>query len=188
MKKPIAIESQHVLQGRTAKFVGDRFETWLDGQHEKAVLLGILAHIVHNQASSNVVEGRLIYTAQGISDYTGTLDRCGRSLAVEAKSTKTDRLVRAAIKKKQAEHLTAVANAGGLALLLVEFRHEALPVRCAIPWLDVPWIILRSAESVDVEAVIQWQTQRNTESCYLERFHPRGPRSTPVKQWDYPRE
>lgn len=189
VKAPVEGSTWHVAQGRAAKFAGDKLESWIDAQHQKAIYLGILAHIEHNEAHSAIVKGQHVYTARGVADYTGVLDRCARAFAEEAKSSKTDRLARAAIKKKQADHLSAVAHAGGLALLLVEFRHEALPIRCAIPWLEVPWIILRSAESIDAASVAQWLIPRDPGGCYLERFHARGPRSMPVaKQWDYPRE
>lgn len=188
MKEPVEGSNWHVAQGRVAKFAGDKFENWIDAQHEKAIYLGILAHVVHNEAHSAIVKGQHIYTARGVADYTGTLDRSAKSIAIEAKSSKTDRLARVAIKKKQAEHLSAVAHAGGVALLLAEFRHEGLPMRYAIPWLEVPWIILRSAESIDSESVAKWLIPRDPGACYLERFHARGPRSMPTKQWDYPRE
>lgn len=181
-------ENWHVDQGRRAKFVGQGFEDWIDVQHDKAIRLGILAHVTHNQAKTDIKKGRLIYMGKGVADYSGVLDRCGRAFAAEAKSTKGDRLARAEIKSKQAEHLSAVAHAGGLALLLVEFRHEVPSMRCAIPWLEVPWVILRSAETIDYTSVEKWRIERNPEACYLERFHPRGEPTTPKRQWDYPRE
>ena len=164
--------------GRIAQAVGANFEAWLEGQHEKAKRLGILVHIEKTQARTAFIKGRLQYSGKGVADYIGTLERGGRTLAVEAKSAKGDRLERSAIETKQAEHLDAVAHAGGLALLLVEYRpDEVLPVRCAVPWLEVPWEVLRTAQSVATEAVLQWQIARDPEGCYLERFHARGPRS-----------
>jgi penicillin-binding protein-related factor A (putative recombinase) len=160
--------------GRAAQAVGSNFEAYLHGQHDVAKMTGILAHIAHNQAQASVVRGRLIYTAAGVSDYTGTLDRSGISVAVEAKSTKAESLPRAAVKPKQQEHLEVVARAGGLALLLVEFRITELPLhyRFAVPWLEVPWVTKRSAESISAEQLGPWLIAPGT--CYLERFHQRG--------------
>jgi len=178
----------NVAIGRTSQAVGASFESWIDGQHEVAKMAGILAHIAHNQAQSNVVRGRLIYTAAGVSDYTGTLDRSGLSVAVEAKSTKAESLLRAAVKPKQQEHLEVVARAGGLALLLIEFRLTEVPLRFrfAVPWLEVPWETKRSAESISAEQLGPWLVDPGT--CYLERFHARGVPSSLRRGRIYARE
>jgi hypothetical protein len=163
-----------VVAGRTAKLVGDLFEDWIDGQHEMAQRLGILAHIAHNQAQSKIVKGRLSYVAKGVADYTGMLVG-GTTLAVEAKSTALKSLARKAIKKKQADQLDAVARAGGHAFLLVEFRIKTVPLRLrfAVPWLEIPWTVKRSAQSVSAEALQKWKIEPGT--CYLSRVHPGGP-------------
>jgi len=175
--------------GRAAQAVGASLESWIDAQHSVAKMSGILAHIAHNQAQSNVVGGRLIYTAAGVSDYTGILDgKTGRYVGVEAKSTKAESLPRSAVKPKQQEHLEVVARAGGLALLVVEFRITELPLRYrfAVPWLEVPWETKRSAESVSAELLGPWLIDPGT--CYLERFHPRGVPTSKHNVRVYPRE
>lgn len=185
--------------GRRSKELGDSFELWCATQHEKAMHLGILAHVEKTQAKARVIEGRLRYEKKGIADYIGCLEpqdaidgkcsddctatahRIGRYLAVEAKSTGKDYLPRAEITDLQQAHLDAVAHAGGLALLLVHYRiahaYSSFPSlsTVAIPWLSVPWKVKKSAESVAAEDVIEW---RVAEPCYLSRWHAGGPRSS----------
>ncbi len=161
--------------GRANKALGDDFESWITVQHESAGRLGILAHVAKNEPKAQIVGGVLVYTGRGVADFTGTLEG-GRSLAVEAKSTRSDRLAKKEVKPKQQEHLECVARAGGLALLLVEFRKDAEPYRAryAVPWLEVPWIVLRTAESVREADIDRWKIAE----CYLQKFHAGGARSS----------
>lgn len=158
-------------QGRAAKAAGAAFEAWVDGQHEGAKILGVLVHVSHNQPGVRHVGGRIIYTERSGTDYSGVLSD-GRSLAVEAKST-AGRLMRSAIKKKQAEQLDLVAKAGGSAWLLVEFRdNEAVVgrvmVRYAAPWQLIRWKKLRSAESIGPDDMRpEWRILPG--ECYLKR-------------------
>jgi hypothetical protein len=174
--------------GRLSQQVGEAFESWLDGQHIYAQRFGILAHIEHNQAKTKVVRGTLMYVGKGVCDYTGVLDRTAVTFAAEAKSCKAKSFPRKQVKKKQQDHLTAVARAGGLALLVLEFRSTTPPFRerFAVPWLEVPWETKRSAESVSAEALAKWRVLPDT--CYLERFHARGVPSTVHRGRIYPRE
>lgn len=159
---------------RTSQVVGAAFEGWINTQHEKAKLLGILAHVEKTEAHAKIVNGRLIYTERGVADYIGTMEG-GRSLVVEAKSTGEERLYRDAVTKKQQEHLEAVARAGGLALLLVEFRGvPPVQMRFAIPWLEVMWQVSRTAESVRMINVSPWLVSGD---CYLSSWHAGGLRS-----------
>lgn len=171
--------------GKKSKNVGDRFEQWIESQHELAKQHGIVYSVVHNQPTTKFIRGRLIYTSAGASDYTGVLAG-GRAFAVEAKSTDKERLPRASVKLKQAEQLDSVARAGGLALLLVEFRHVSVPAfpvpdiinaRFAIPWLEVPWKVLRSAESVGSYDLSDWEIHSD---CYLYRFCESGTNIAPT--------
>lgn len=197
------------ITGRQAKAAGDAFEAFLEQQHEVALQLGILACVEHNEPHAKVIGGRLMYTERGVADYTGVLDRSGRAVAVEAKSTKAERLMKSAVSSKQQDHLDRVARAGGLALLVVEFRRElpaAVQLQIALwpmqaaeemlrqhfrryvcPWEKVKWQVLKTAESVseiDLFADGGWIWG----ACYLERFHPRGTPSTQARQRNYPRE
>lgn len=181
-----------VAAGRAAKAAGDAFEAFLEEHHDRALQRGILAFIQHNQATTNVVGGRLIYTARGAADYSGVLNNgSATAVAIEAKSTKDSYLPRSAIELKQAEHLDAVAAAGGLALLLVEFRDEdvnsqqyASRDKFAIPWKQVPWKVKKTAESLDREDLFKAFRERRIpewwivetpgtpeySDCYLSRF------------------
>lgn len=165
---------KRVATGRANKSAGSTWEIWLDLQHREAIRRGLLACVEHSQPSSRIVAGRIIYSRPGVADYFGTLalgtrstslfsSRAqhpasildGVSFAAEAKSTSSDRLARAEVKTKQAEHLDAVSRAGGLALLLIEFR-TSTPVRCSVPWAEVPWKKLRTADSVGIVELTEW--------------------------------
>src|SRR5258706_13247625 len=124
-------------------------------------MLGILAHHAKTEPGCKKINGRLTYTNPGIADRIGTFEG-GRSFAAEAKSTSEGILYRSEVKPKQQEHLNAVAKAGGLALLLIEFRMDMSPywVRFAVPWLDTPWEIKRSAESVSPLMLVNWSVSR----------------------------
>jgi hypothetical protein len=180
----------NVKIGRLSQAVGEHFENWIDGQHEMAMRLGILAHVEKNEPHSKMLGGHLIHTAPGVADRTGTLEG-GRSLAVECKSTSDKRLSKSAISKRQAEHLDAVGRAGGLALLLVEFRSLTAPLyrRFVVPWLEVPWKVLRSAKSLE-PADIERGLMILPGTCYLARWHAGGPRSSShgIRQRVYARE
>lgn len=157
---------------RASRDIGEAFETQVDTWHEMAGLRGALAHVVHNAPPAKFVHGRLIYEEAGVADYTGCLHG-GQVLAAEAKSVVPNgRLARSRISTKQAAHLDAVTNAGGLALLLVEFRVDRSIAhrRYAIEWHCVPWKIVRTAESLSEEDLaIVYQVPAGTD--YLARFH-----------------
>lgn len=169
--------AQNVAVGRAKKQAGDAFEMWIEYQHQRAMCDGVLACVVHNQPESRFVNGRVIYTERGVADYTGTFnDGYGTTLAVEAKSTKDGRIYKDIVSRKQQEHLDAVTKAGGVALLLVEDRRYMR--RYAVYWKQVPWQVLRSAESLDCESLKHWLV---SEECYLFRFCIRGERQEKAK-------
>ncbi len=177
---PPTTRAQNAARGRKAKASGDRFEEWVNTQHEKAKHLGIIAHVAKNEPRVKIIDGRLEYEKAGVSDYSGTLEG-GRSLVEEAKSTQNGRFLQSSVTPKQQMHLTVSARAGALALLLVEFctrGSNGLPVReqFAIPWLDVPWNIAISALGISAADVARW---RVITDCYLQPYHPGG-RSTSV--------
>jgi hypothetical protein len=170
-----------------SKVVGAAFESFLETQHAIAERTGILAHVVHNQPTANFVGGRLVYTEAGVADYTGTLDRGAVTFAAEAKSTKQDYLKKSAITDLQQRHLTAVACAGGLALLVVEYRFDSHPFRTrfAIPWLKVPWKIAKTKERLNAADISsEWiiNVAFGDGDCYLSKFHAPGPSSNPRGQ------
>ena len=154
--------------GRAARDAGLSFEAWVNEQHARAGQRGALVHVWHNQAVTEVVHGRVIYKGSGVADYTGILFG-GMYLAAEAKSTDKERLPRNVITPLQQAHLTAVTSAGGLAFLLVEFRDDAERVRYAIPWHQVPWKTLRTAETLDPMDIPD--VFRVTNDDYLAMYH-----------------
>jgi hypothetical protein len=159
---------------RASREIGEAFEVWVNEQHEDAGLRGALAHVVHNMPPSKHVHGRLMYEEAGVADFTGVLHG-GGYFASEAKSVAPGgRLAKSRISAKQREHLDAVTACGGnsLAFLLVEFRVSASIAhrRYAIPWREVPWKVLKTAESLDEgDIAIIYQVTPGTD--YLARFH-----------------
>ena len=173
MIRPPQRDSRAVATGRANKGAGGAHESWVDLQHAAAKREGLLAHVEKNEPHSRIAGGRVLYSSAGVADYTGTLAAGtvashlfssrrhlspvdGVTLATEAKSTSAARLARAEVKPKQAAHLDAVAAAGGLALLLVEFRGKSMPARYAVPWAEAPWVKLRTADSVGEDDLGRW--------------------------------
>lgn len=172
---------------RKSQVVGAAFEDWINGQHKIARMQGILAHVDKTQAKTSHIKGHLTYVGKGVADYTGTLEG-GLSLAEEAKSIQVRLFYKKDIDTKQADHLDRVARAGGLALFVVEFRQTEAPFfqRFAVPWLQVPWSVQISAETVAADDLKEWLIA--PETCYLSRFHKGGRSTSPPKMRGYARE
>lgn len=157
---------------RKSREIGEDFEAIVDKWHTMAGLRGALAHAVHNAPPSRVVNGKLIYEKAGVADYTGVLHG-GLYLASEAKSVKPgERLAKARISPEQMKHLDAVEAACGRAFLLVEFRVEKSIAHkhYAIPWQQVPWKVVRTAESLDErDLAICYQVPAGSD--YLVPYH-----------------
>ena len=165
MRRSTRSKSENLRVARAAQSVGAAFEAWIDAQHEAAIAMGLLGHVEHNQARAQVIGGRIVYTACGYADYTLLLPGAVYG-AVEAKSTSDSALMKSEVKAKQAAHLDVVVRVGGVALLLVEFRHDDGPSRrYSIPWDGVPWKVKRSALSVDEADVEKFVVPVG--SCYL---------------------
>lgn len=183
-KNPDAVEA-----GALAQHVGSNFETWVEGQHEMAKYLGILAHVVHNEPKTRFIRGRLEHAAKSVADYTGVLCGAGaRTLASETKSTSDERFPKNEVTAEQQTHLDAVASEGGLSILLVEFRVGVVRHRFAMDWKKAPWRVKRSAEALYLDELLttDWQVR---EPCYLSRWHAGGPRkAAAVIQRRYPTE
>jgi penicillin-binding protein-related factor A (putative recombinase) len=160
--------------GRDNRLIGEAFENIVEKWHTMAGLRGALVHVVHNAPPSKFVNGKLIYEEAGVADFTGVLHG-GGYLAAEAKSVAPGkRLEKSRISTKQLAHLDAVNAAGGnsLAFLLVEFRvaNSIAHRRYAIPWHQVPWKVIRTAESLDERDIAAWyQVPAGTD--YLLRYH-----------------
>lgn len=165
--------------GRHAKAAGDQFEVWMEGQLDHSMRLGILACWHHNEPKVKVYNGRVNYDAKSVADYSATFEG-SRSGAFESKSTSTKNFPLSEVSLLQQRHLEAVAKAGGIALLVVEFRSAVAPLfqRFAIPWLDVPWIVLKTAKTINPSLLSQWVISPGT--CFLSRWHTGGPRSSPI--------
>lgn len=172
----------HVEAGRHAKASGDQFEVWMEGQLDHAMRLGILACWHHNEPKVKVYDGKVNYDKKSVADYSATFERHGLGVsgAFEAKSTSAKNFPLNEVSLLQQRHLEAVAKAGGIALLVVEFRSAVAPLfqRFAIPWLDVPWIVLKTAKTINVSLLNQWVIPPGT--CFLSRWHTGGPRSSPI--------
>lgn len=144
---------------RLSRAAGKAWERGIEASLEMARRSGALAHWAHNEPHFRNIGGKFIPVATGVADYTGVL-RGGLALAIECKATADERYYRRSLPEQQVEHLDAVARAGGLALLALEFRGAIGPARLdraralwkmqqfVVPWTCVPWHRVRSAESV----------------------------------------
>lgn len=154
--------------GQLAREEGEEFEAYVERHHLQALRLGIVAGPVdHNEPHGKIIDGKWEMVAAGVADYTGVLyNGVGTTLATEAKSRR-ERLYRREIEPKQQRHLDLVVRGGGLAFLLA--RLSGVPH--AVPWCEVPWKVVRSAESVTAEDLASWAIPEGC-ACYLERFCP----------------
>jgi len=162
--------ARNAVAGRAAKSAGDSLESWAEHQHQIAQRLGILGPMEHNEPHARTIKGKTFYEAAGVADYTGTLVG-GRTVAVEAKSTSDDKFYRTAVSPKQHRYLDDTEAAGGLSILLVEFRRFGERQRFAVAWGFAPWGRLRSADSISFADLADW---RVLSPCYLSRWHSGG--------------
>lgn len=162
------------LAGAEAMWFGSQFEAWIHGQHETAVNAGLVAWHRHISPKVRWVgkgpRGQRfgIVVGEACADYALQLVG-GQSVVLEAKSVKEPhRLAICDFKKQQREHLTACARAGGLALMLAEFRSpNGQHKRFAVPWLEVPWRVRRTAQALDAIDLRGWEVE---EPIYIRRF------------------
>ncbi len=162
--------------GRASKDSGQDFEEFVERHHAEALRLGILAHVVHNEPHGRIFNGAWHMVRAGIADFTGVLFDQGRTLAVEAKKRK-DKIEKKDISLEQRNHLDAVVRAGGLAFLLARIVEHGEDIDAefesdyAVPWQSVPWVILKSAESVTAKDLAPWVIPPDRK-CYLEPYCP----------------
>lgn len=152
--------------GWAAREAGEEFEAYVERHHLEALRLGIVAGPVdHNEPHGQIIHGKWEMVASGVADYTGVLyNGVGTTLATEAKSRET-RLYRREIEPKQQRHLDTVVRGGGLAFLLAHLSGRPH----AVPWPLVPWKVLKSAESVEAEDLVQWVIPSDC-ACYLDKY------------------
>ena len=90
------------------------------------------------------------FVADAGADFVACM-HSGEYVAIECKQTTGRRFARSSISAVQVEHLDAVPRS--FLALLIEGR------RFLIPWRKVPWVTLRSAESVTAEDCTSWELQ-----------------------------
>jgi hypothetical protein len=157
--------------GRRAKRLGEDLERWVAGYLSTAQRVGAVAWwmkvhpgVAHRRA---LIEGRwgfkLVWGERAAADFVGLLPD-GRMLAIECKSVEGHRLALSAIQPQQRTHLGAVTAAGGVGLLVAEFRDEGAVTRTArqyvIPWHLAPWATARTAEALTELAATPWRERR----------------------------
>lgn len=90
------------------------------------------------------------FVADAGADFVACMQH-GEYVAIECKQTKARRFARASISAVQVEHLDAVPRS--FLALLIDGR------RFLIPWRKVPWVTLRSAESVTSDDCAIWEVR-----------------------------
>lgn len=160
--------------GRRADRHGKALEAWTRSQFDAAVLAEVLVWFTKIETPitqvrvRKLVEGRWSWTwelrwgAKAHADFVGC-NAAGLCVAAECKSVEGTRLPLAQLARQQVHHLDQVNAAGGVALLVVEFRHVGRGTEAArqyvIPWACVPWQKARTALSIDEASVAAWAVQ-----------------------------
>ncbi len=163
--------------GHLSRDVGDGWEQAIENKLAVLHQLGVIAWVEHQQPelfSLGVVRrGPRVIQAWGKgapsgADYSGVLGRQsprpGLAFALEAKSVGPkegrDRslVYEDEISPTQIDHLNAVARAGALAVLAVQFRRQREPwLLAAIPWAEVPWERERVKHHLRAEDCAAWR-------------------------------
>lgn len=146
--------------GRTAQAVGKHLEQIVAAQIECATQARLVVWSAHNQPLFRQVGPARFVRAQASGADWSLVFNGALAGALEVKGTADRRFYRSAITDLQQEHLEQVARAGGLAVLLVQFRSEAGWPIYRVPWQAVPWeraSATKDAPSVTAEAVEPWR-------------------------------
>lgn len=167
--------------GRRAQQHGDAFEKWLEGQHDAALGIQMLAWWRKTGCAMKKLPGKG-WTPVGKGPVDYVLYTPGRrTLIVEAKSFEGARFPRAKVPPHQQDHLERHARANpdeasGALLVLRAADVTGYHVRhFAVPWARVPWVAKVSAEAVylDDPALGLWEVR---EPLYLSPIlEGRGP-------------
>lgn len=169
---------------RFAKAIGSRLEDEVENRLELLLQQGIIGWYQRNEPGLVRGRGRGGWTQAepAGADFSGTIVG-GRSFAIECKSCdglepfQYTRLLhtkgeKKGQKKRQLLHLEAEARAGGLGLLLVEWRPEASPWLTALIPIEVcPWRVRVTNRVLDPVTVHpQWKANKaNLLAPFLER-------------------
>jgi penicillin-binding protein-related factor A (putative recombinase) len=167
-----SLPSPRSRAGALAKAAGAAFEHWVEAQHGEAVRLGFLAMVTHLEPAVIATRHGIIRKAPSGPDYMGCLAD-SRAYCCEAKTCSGPRFERARISPLQSAHLDAVSSAGGLALLLLEFREEKAALwtirRFAGCWEALPWERARTAETLTAAGMAAAGCEL-AGGCYLAKF------------------
>ena len=125
----------------------------------------LLGWVHHPEPAWRKVPGRgFVCAKKALTDFLGVVRGRARVFAIEAKSSDEEsdrgRLYRREVLPHQIVVLDETADAGGVALLAVEFRRGGAPVSWhLVPWRAVPWACVKSAPSIDAAAVARWRVR-----------------------------
>lgn len=160
--------------GKKAQSVGENFEGRLRALLEGARLSRRLVWWTKIETPTKQVRlprpvngerYKIVWGEKAAADFMAVTEG-GCPVVIECKSVQGTRLPQAAIQPQQRTQLDAVAAAGGLALLAVEFRTEGKVIHHArqylVPWRTVPWEKARTAWSLTETACVPWVIRQGT--------------------------
>lgn len=164
---------RRAASGRAGKRAGDALEAWTRAQLDAAVMAQIITWFAKVEAGARYRRERdartgdwsqrLVWGARAAADFVAVRARDGVSIAIECKSVEGARLAREAIEPQQVHHLAQTHCAGGVALVVVEFRDEGQLTYGArqycVPWDAMPWQRERSAWSVPEAPLARWKVR-----------------------------
>lgn len=167
--------------GQASRDFGAELEKPVKKKLEQLEKLEVVAHFHKNQPGWAMIgkgpppdfEPKYMRVAASGADFEGTLGRLsarpGISFGIEAKSVgpkppkegpgMQSFIREARMPDDQIKHLDALARAGAVSLLLLQWRPADEPwFVTIIPWAEVPWRVAKVRSHLDMEAARAWRS------------------------------
>jgi len=153
--------------GNFSRDVGATFEQAIANRLLVLRQQNIVARFQHNTPTWRKRGSFYHPTVPSGADFSGVLWG-GLAFAAECKSTGVDKDTKRLkefvredrIPQTQLDDLELTARAGGLSVLVLQFRPDLAPWSIfVVPWLEVPWRLRKVYSSVSAEALEPWRAK-----------------------------
>lgn len=165
---------QRRLSGARAKANGDAFEQWLVPCIFTPLQLTDDLLVRWDKLSPEMVavpggkRRQFSPVAESGGDWVLMLNG-GRYCAAEAKSCSAERFAKNTIPAHQQKHLDIAHAHGALAFLLLRFNWPGAAPSYFVPWAQVPWQVLKTAQSVHFSDLHPWRVGNHVDAARIIR-------------------